>query len=72
MTELTLSAALYDRLDDYGTTDNVAARFADLLDLRQRAAARGYHDLETAYTERIVDELVSDAYGLAGPGGHAA
>lgn len=49
-----------------------AARFVDLLELRSRAAARGYHDLHELYTERIVDELIGDAYGLNGPGGHAA
>lgn len=72
MTTLTLSAVLHDRQDGYGIADNVAARFEDLLELRSRAAARGYHDLHEQYTERIVSELISDAFGLAGPGGHAA
>ena len=50
----------------------VAARFEDLLELRSRAAARGYHDLAEAYADRIVDEVLSDSFGLSGPGGHAA
>ena len=72
MTELTESAAPRSLRSDWGTADSVAARFEDLLELRSRAAARGYHDLHELYTERIIDEVLSDAFGLSGPGGHAA
>ena len=68
-TDLALSASWeVPRQDDR----TAAARFEDLLELRSRAAARGYHDLAEAYTDRIVDEVLSDSFGLSGPGGHAA
>jgi hypothetical protein len=51
---------------------SVAARLEDLLELRDRARVRGYRDLETAYTERLIDEVWDCPDGLNGPGGHAA
>ena len=68
MTRLALAAQTQDAPPSWGTADSVAARFEDLLELRSRAAARGYHDLYELYTDRILD----DAFGLNGPGGHAA
>jgi hypothetical protein len=50
----------------------VVARLEDLLELRDRARVRGYRALETAYTERLIDEVWDDSFGLNGPGGHAA
>jgi hypothetical protein len=47
---------------------SAAARLEDLLELRDRARVRGYADLVELYTDRILD----DAFGLNGPGGHAA
>lgn len=39
----------------------VAARFEDLLELRDRARFLGLHDLAEAYTDRIVDEMTGGA-----------
>ena len=72
MTRLALAAQTQDAPPSWGATDSVAARFEDLLELRSRAAARGYHDLYELYTDRIVAEVLSCPDGLSGPGGHAA
>ena len=47
----------------WGSDARVAARFEDLLELRDRARARGYDDLAEAYTERIVAEVCPDTDG---------
>ena len=64
ITELTLSAVPQDVPGRWGSEDaRVAARFEDLLELRDRARARGYDDLAEAYTERIVAEVCPDTDG---------
>lgn len=42
---------------------SAADRFEDLLELRDRARARGYDALAEAYTERIVAEVCPDTDG---------
>ena len=42
---------------------SAAARFEDLLKLRDRARARGYDALAEEYTERIVSEVCPDTDG---------
>ena len=48
---------------------SAAERFRDLLELRDRAIARGYDALAEAYTDRIVAEVCPDTDG---PGHGAA
>ena len=59
-TILTLSAAHELLLP---SDRSAAERFEDLLELRDRAHARGYDDLAEAYTERIVAEVCPDTDG---------
>ena len=66
---LALSAAPKVLLQD---DRSAADRLEDLLELRDRARVRGYRALAEEYTDRIVAEVIGDAFGLSGPGGHAA
>jgi hypothetical protein len=62
------SGIMSRRLELLPEDEPIAARFEDLLELRSLAATRGYRDLEDLYAKRIL----ADAFGLNGPGGHAA
>ena len=63
ITELTLSARPHVLGSGWGSDASAAARFEDLLELRDRARARGYDALAEEYTERIVAEVCPDTDG---------
>lgn len=64
ITELTLSARPQVLGFGWGSEDaSAAARLEDLLELRDRARARGYDALAEEYTDRIVAEVCPDTDG---------